>query len=136
MRLLLVALLSLSCRRDPTWSTVEPILARRCLRCHAANAPIAPPPLGTYQQAAANAGLISRAVQTRESYLVDTADALRPEWIRGKRTIGVTAGASAPEVLVQEVIFRLQQLGAKRVHEIEGIEENVTFPLPKSISQG
>jgi len=72
----------------------------------------------------------------REAYLIDRPEELRPEWIAGKRTIGVTAGASAPEVLVQEVIFRLQQLGAKRVHEIEGIEENVTFPLPKSISQG
>jgi 4-hydroxy-3-methylbut-2-en-1-yl diphosphate reductase len=72
----------------------------------------------------------------REAYLIDRPDELRPEWIAGKRTIGVTAGASAPEVIVQEVIFRLQQLGAKRVHEIEGIEENVTFPLPKSIAHG
>jgi 4-hydroxy-3-methylbut-2-enyl diphosphate reductase len=72
----------------------------------------------------------------REAYLIDRPEELRPEWIAGKRTVGVTAGASAPEVLVQEVIFRLQQLGAKRVHEIEGIEEHVTFPLPKSISHG
>jgi len=72
----------------------------------------------------------------REAYLIDRPEELRPEWIAGKRTIGVTAGASAPEVIVQEVIFRLQQLGAKRVHEIEGIEENVTFPLPKSIAHG
>jgi len=72
----------------------------------------------------------------REAYLIDRPEELRAEWIAGKRTIGVTAGASAPEVLVQEVIFRLQQLGAKRVHEIEGIEENVTFPLPKSIAHG
>jgi 4-hydroxy-3-methylbut-2-enyl diphosphate reductase len=72
----------------------------------------------------------------REAYLIDRPEELRPEWIAGKRTIGVTAGASAPEVIVQEVIFRLQELGAKRVHEIEGIEENVTFPLPKSIGHG
>jgi len=72
----------------------------------------------------------------REAYLIDRPEELQPEWIAGKRNIGVTAGASAPEVLVQEVIFRLQQLGAKRVHEIEGIEENVTFPLPKSIAHG
>ena len=72
----------------------------------------------------------------REAYLIDRPEELRAEWIAGKRTVGVTAGASAPEVLVQEVIFRLQQLGAKRVHEIEGIEEHVTFPLPKSISHG
>jgi 4-hydroxy-3-methylbut-2-en-1-yl diphosphate reductase len=70
----------------------------------------------------------------REAYLIDRTDELKPEWIAGKRTIGVTAGASAPEVLVQEVIFRLQQLGAKRVHEIEGIDELVTFPLPKAIA--
>ena len=70
-----------------------------------------------------------------EAYLIDRPEELRPEWIAGKRTIGVTAGASAPEVLVQEVLFRLQQLGAKRVHEIEGIDENVTFPLPKSIAK-
>jgi len=72
----------------------------------------------------------------REAYLIDRPEELQPEWIAGKRNIGVTAGASAPEVLVQEVIFRLQQLGAKRVHEIEGIEENVTFPLPKSVAHG
>jgi 4-hydroxy-3-methylbut-2-en-1-yl diphosphate reductase len=69
----------------------------------------------------------------RESYLVDRADELRREWIEGKRTIGVTAGASAPEVLVQDVIRRLKSLGAGRVRELEGITENVTFPLPKSI---
>lgn len=51
----------------------------------------------------------------------------------GKRTIGVTAGASAPEVLVHDVILRLQELGVRRVRELEGIEEAVTFPLPKSI---
>jgi len=69
----------------------------------------------------------------RESYLVDRADEVRAEWIAGKRTIGVTAGASAPEVLVQDVIRRLKSLGAGRVRELEGITENVTFPLPKSI---
>jgi 4-hydroxy-3-methylbut-2-enyl diphosphate reductase len=72
----------------------------------------------------------------REAYLIDRPEELKAEWIEGKRTIGVTAGASAPEVLVQEVIFRLQQLGAKRVHEIEGIDEHVTFPLPRSIVHG
>jgi 4-hydroxy-3-methylbut-2-enyl diphosphate reductase len=71
-----------------------------------------------------------------DAYLVDKADEVRPEWIAGKRTIGVTAGASAPEVLVHEVVLRLQSLGAQRVRELEGIEEAVTFPLPKSISRG
>jgi 4-hydroxy-3-methylbut-2-en-1-yl diphosphate reductase len=70
----------------------------------------------------------------REAYLVDNADELRPEWIRGRRTIGVTAGASAPEVLVHEVILRLQALGAARVRELEGISEAVTFPLPKGLN--
>ena len=70
----------------------------------------------------------------REAYLVDRADDLRPEWVEGKRSIGVTAGASAPEVLVHDVILRLQEMGVRRVRELEGIDERVTFPLPKSIS--
>jgi 4-hydroxy-3-methylbut-2-enyl diphosphate reductase len=70
----------------------------------------------------------------REAYLVDKAEDLRPEWIEGKRSIGVTAGASAPEVLVHDVILRLQEMGVRRVRELEGIEERVTFPLPRSIS--
>ncbi len=71
----------------------------------------------------------------REAYLVDDARQLKPEWIEGKRTIGVTAGASAPEVLVQDVIHRLQELGAKRVRELEGITESVTFPLPRALGK-
>ena len=70
----------------------------------------------------------------RDAYLVDTADDLRPEWIKGKRCIGVTAGASAPEVLVHDVILRLREMGVRRVRELEGIEEKVIFPLPKAIS--
>ena len=70
----------------------------------------------------------------REAYLVDSADEIQPAWLEGKRSIGVTAGASAPEVLVHEVIMRLQSLGARRVHELDGIEERVTFPLPKAIT--
>ena len=72
----------------------------------------------------------------REAYLVDKAADLRPEWIEGKRTIGVTAGASAPEILVHDVILRLQEMGVRRVRELEGIEEKVIFPLPKGISHG
>jgi 4-hydroxy-3-methylbut-2-enyl diphosphate reductase len=71
----------------------------------------------------------------RDAYLVDKADDLRPEWVEGKRTIGVTAGASAPEVLVHDVILRLQEIGVRRVRELDGIDERVTFPLPKGISQ-
>ena len=69
-----------------------------------------------------------------EAYLVDNADEIRPEWLAGKNRVGVTAGASAPEVLVHEVILRVQSLGVRRVRELEGIEERVTFPLPKGIS--
>ena len=56
-----------------------------------------------------------------QAYMVDSADELRPEWIAGKRRVGVTAGASAPEVLVEEVIERLKALGAKSVRPLEGI---------------
>ena len=69
----------------------------------------------------------------RDAYLVDNVNELRPEWIHGKRSIGVTAGASAPEVLVHDVILRLQEMGATRVRELEGIDERVTFPLPKGM---
>jgi len=72
----------------------------------------------------------------REAYLVDKAEDLRPEWVEGKRSIGVTAGASAPEVLVHDVILRLQEMGVHRVRELEGIEERVTFPLPRGMAQG
>ena len=71
----------------------------------------------------------------REAFLVDKADEIRPEWLEGARTVGVTAGASAPEVLVQEVLLRLQAMGAARVRELAGIEETVTFPLPRGMSQ-
>ncbi len=69
-----------------------------------------------------------------EARMVDRAEELRPEWLAGKRVVGVTAGASAPEVLVQEVISRLQFLGAGSVEELRGIEENVVFPLPKPLA--
>jgi 4-hydroxy-3-methylbut-2-enyl diphosphate reductase len=71
----------------------------------------------------------------RRAYLVDRAEEIRAEWIAGARTIGVTAGASAPEVLVRDVIAALQRLGAARVRELEGITESVTFPLPKAIAK-
>jgi 4-hydroxy-3-methylbut-2-enyl diphosphate reductase len=69
-----------------------------------------------------------------ESYMVDNASHLNPDWIKGKTRIGVTAGASAPEVLVKEVIAKLQALGASDVRELEGITENVVFPLPKNLT--
>jgi 4-hydroxy-3-methylbut-2-enyl diphosphate reductase len=71
----------------------------------------------------------------RRAYMVDNAMQLQPEWIAGGSRIGVTAGASAPEVLVQEVVARLRALGAPRVVELEGIREDVTFPLPKGLAE-
>jgi 4-hydroxy-3-methylbut-2-enyl diphosphate reductase len=67
------------------------------------------------------------------AYLVNDASGLKPEWFEGKVHVGISAGASAPEVLVRGVIERLQQLGAQRVTELQGIVENVVFPLPKTL---
>ncbi|EAQ95831.1 4-hydroxy-3-methylbut-2-enyl diphosphate reductase [Congregibacter litoralis] len=68
-----------------------------------------------------------------EAFLLDRADEINPEWLSGKQNIGVTAGASAPEILVQEVIDRLQALGAESVHEVDGRPENVTFSMPREL---
>jgi 4-hydroxy-3-methylbut-2-enyl diphosphate reductase len=70
------------------------------------------------------------------AYMVDNASQIDPQWLIGKLRIGVTAGASAPEVLVQAVIDRLRELGARSVRALEGVEENVTFPLPKGLEIG
>ncbi len=67
------------------------------------------------------------------AYMVDRADELRPEWIEGKLRVGITAGASAPEVLVREVVARLESLGVVRVHEVDGAAETVVFPLPRGL---
>ncbi len=69
-----------------------------------------------------------------DAYMVDNASELKPEWLAGKSRVGVTAGASAPEILVKDLIERLKSLGADRVSNVEGIEERVTFPLPKSLA--
>jgi 4-hydroxy-3-methylbut-2-en-1-yl diphosphate reductase len=66
-------------------------------------------------------------------YLVDGPDDLRREWFAGKRVVGVTAGASAPEILVQTVIARLQEWGGTSVEEIQGWPESVVFSLPKAL---
>ncbi|MEP6997856.1 MAG: 4-hydroxy-3-methylbut-2-enyl diphosphate reductase, partial [Betaproteobacteria bacterium] len=68
------------------------------------------------------------------AYMIDRAEELKPEWVDGKRRIGVTAGASAPEVLVQQVIERLRELGAGEVRELDGAVEAVTFPLPRGLA--
>ncbi|MDR2016367.1 MAG: 4-hydroxy-3-methylbut-2-enyl diphosphate reductase [Burkholderiales bacterium] len=67
------------------------------------------------------------------AYRVDSAAELLPEWFDGKHCIGITAGASAPETLVREVVARLRALGADEVHECEGVVEKVSFPLPKNL---
>lgn len=69
-----------------------------------------------------------------EAYMVDNAGYLKQEWLTDKKKIGVSAGASAPEVLVQEVITKLQELGAKEVTELQGVVESVVFKLPKNLS--
>jgi 4-hydroxy-3-methylbut-2-en-1-yl diphosphate reductase len=69
-----------------------------------------------------------------EAYMVENATELREQWVAGKTRIGVTAGASAPEVLVRDVVARLRELGAKRVVEVEGIAEKVVFALPKNLA--
>jgi 4-hydroxy-3-methylbut-2-en-1-yl diphosphate reductase len=65
-----------------------------------------------------------------EAYMVDDASDLQPQWFEGKTRVGLTAGASAPEVLVQAVIERLRALGAVSVRKMDGVEETVRFPLP------
>jgi 4-hydroxy-3-methylbut-2-enyl diphosphate reductase len=67
------------------------------------------------------------------AYLVDNAEAIDPAWIVGKTRIGVTAGASAPEILVESVINRLKSLGAGSVRQLEGVLEKVNFPIPKEL---
>ena len=69
-----------------------------------------------------------------EAYMVDNAADLKPEWLAGKRRVGITAGASAPEVLVHQVVARLTELGAQRVRALEGTEEHVVFSLPRGLS--
>ena len=68
-----------------------------------------------------------------DAYMVDTADDLRAEWFEGKRRVGLTAGASAPEVLVEAVVARLRALGAVSVRSVSGTPERVHFPLPMGL---
>lgn len=69
------------------------------------------------------------------AYLIDGAHAIDPAWLEGRQRIGVTAGASAPETLVQQVIARVKELGAVSVRTMPGLEEHVAFPLPKGLSR-
>ena len=83
-----------------------------------------------------NSNRLREVVQNQgvDAYMVDNASELKPEWLAGKSRVGVTAGASAPEILVKDLIERLKSLGADRVSNVEGIKERVTFPLPKSLA--
>ncbi len=76
------------------------------------------------------------AIRGTPAYMVDRAEQLDPAWIAGKSRIGVTAGASAPEVLVAEVVARLKALGAGQVRELDGVREQVVFPLPRGLGAG
>jgi 4-hydroxy-3-methylbut-2-enyl diphosphate reductase len=67
------------------------------------------------------------------AYLIDDQSQIQPEWIENCASVAVTAGASAPEVLVQQVVERLQALGAKNVVEVDGREENIVFSMPKAL---
>ena len=71
-----------------------------------------------------------------EAHMVDQASQIDPDWLSGKKRIGVTAGASAPELLVQAVIEKLRTLGAHKVRQLDGIEEQVKFPMPKGLANG
>jgi 4-hydroxy-3-methylbut-2-en-1-yl diphosphate reductase len=68
-----------------------------------------------------------------ESHMIDSADELQDAWFEGKTTIGLTAGASAPEILVNQVIKRIKELGAVSVRKMDGIQETMKFPLPKGL---
>ncbi|MFC7421315.1 4-hydroxy-3-methylbut-2-enyl diphosphate reductase [Iodobacter arcticus] len=77
------------------------------------------------REVAANLGI--------DSYMVDNASELKAEWFTGKQNVGVTAGASAPDILVQQVIAQVEQFGAGNIRQMDGIEENVIFSLPKGL---
>ena len=69
------------------------------------------------------------------AYLVDSADDLDPSWIAGKARVGVTAGASAPELLVSQLLEQLKVLGARSVRPLDGVQESVVFPMPKGLGR-
>jgi 4-hydroxy-3-methylbut-2-enyl diphosphate reductase len=71
-----------------------------------------------------------------DSYMVDNADELKPEWFEGKSRVGLSAGASAPEVLVREVVERIKAYGAISVRTMDGLVETVKFPLPTGLREG
>jgi len=68
------------------------------------------------------------------AYMVDSPDQIDPAWLEGKRRIGLTAGASAPEVLAQQVVERLRTLGIVNIRKLDGVEESIAFPLPRGLT--
>jgi 4-hydroxy-3-methylbut-2-enyl diphosphate reductase len=70
-----------------------------------------------------------------EAHMVDSAEDLQPAWFEGRRRVGLTAGASAPDILVQQVIDRLRELGAVSIRKMDGVEEHVRFPLPRGLGE-
>jgi len=82
-----------------------------------------------------NSNRLREVAQSRgiEAHMVDSAEQLKAEWVSGKKRVGVTAGASAPEVLVNELIARLKTLGAGSVRQLEGVNESVVFTLPREL---
>jgi 4-hydroxy-3-methylbut-2-enyl diphosphate reductase len=83
-----------------------------------------------------NSNRLREVAQSRgiHAYMVEDAAQLKAEWVAGKKRIGVTAGASAPEVLVNELIARLKALGAGSVRQLEGASESVVFSLPRELA--
>ena len=68
-----------------------------------------------------------------DSYLIDSVDDIEPAWFNDKLRFGITAGASAPEVLVQQVVKRLQEIGQIEPQELVGVKENIVFSMPKEL---
>ncbi len=68
------------------------------------------------------------------AYMVDAPEQLRPEWFEGKKRIGLTAGASAPESLAQAIVARIQEFGPRQIRSLDGVVEDVTFSLPKNLT--
>ena len=69
------------------------------------------------------------------AYLIDNAEALQPDWLQGARVVGVTAGASAPEVLIQGLLDRLSATFDLSIEEMSGVAEQVTFKLPRALAE-
>ena len=93
-------------------------------------------PAGRVIEVGCGAGALLRELAQRlgaQAYMVEGAADIQRGWFDGRRRVGLTAGASAPDVLVQAVIQRLRDLGAVSVRTLDGIQETIKFPLPKGL---